>query len=137
MTFFSSAFAVSVLVFFCVFGATLLAMRLRTALPHHHLARGAETAIKLAAGLVGTMSALVLGLLLASAQTQYYADSNVTTQMAATAVLLDRMISGFGDEAAPVRADLRHNVEEMRRGIWPDDSSMPVKLDPSTVDGAG
>ena len=134
MTFLSSAFTVSVLVFVCVFGATLLAMRLRTALPHHHLARGAETAIKLAAGLVGTMSALVIGLLLASAQTQYYADSNLTTQMAATSVLVDHMLSGFGDEALPVRAELRHNVEAMRSGIWPD-SSMPVELVPATVDG--
>jgi len=135
MTFLSSAFTVSALVFVCVFGATLLAMRLRRALPHHHLARGAETAIKLAAGLVGTMSALVIGLLLASAQTQYYADSNVTTQMAATSVLLDHMLSGFGDEALPARVELRHNVEAMRSGIWPDDSSMPVELVPATVDG--
>jgi len=134
MTFLSSAFTVSVLVFVCVFGATLLAMRLRTALPHHHLARGAETAIKLAAGLVGTMSALVIGLLLASAQTQYYADSNLTTQMAATSVLVDHMLSGFGDEALPVRAELRHNVEAMRSGVWPE-SSRPVELAPATVDG--
>ena len=135
MTFLGSAVAISTLVFVCVFGAAMLAMRVRAAIPQHHLTEGAESAIKLAAGLVGTMSALVLGLLLASAQTQYYADSNVTTQMAATAILLDRMIAGFGSDATPVRADLRRNVESMRHGIWPDDTSMPVQLDPSTVDG--
>jgi hypothetical protein len=108
---------------------------LRVAIPEHHLTANAENAIKLATGLVGTMSALVLGLLLASAEGQYNADSSETTQMAATVVLLDKMLAGFGSEAAPVRVDLRSNVQSMRSGVWPDSTSKPVRLDPSTDDG--
>jgi len=136
MTILSSAVTISALVFVCVFGAALLAMRLRVAIPEHHLTANAENAIKLAAGLVGTMAALVLGLLLAAAENQYNADSSEATQMAATAVLLDRMLSGFGSDAAPVRAELRRSVESMRKGIWPGNSSTPVQLDPSMEDGA-
>ena len=118
-----------------MFGATLLAMHLRAWLPEHHLTANAENAIKLAAGLVGTMSALVLGLLLASAESQYNADSSETTQMAATVVLLDRMLTGFGSDAVPVRASLRHSMQVMRSGIWPESPSTAVQLEPGSIDG--
>jgi hypothetical protein len=54
-------YTVGAIVFACIFGAALVAMRLRVALPEHHLSADTKDTVKLAMGLVATMAALVLG----------------------------------------------------------------------------
>ena len=49
-------------------------------------------------GLVGTMAALVLGLLVASAKSSYDAQSNDVTQLSANVVFLDRVLAHYGPE---------------------------------------
>jgi hypothetical protein len=58
--------AISWLAFACLFGGALLGMSLRRILPEHHLADSKDV-VKLGMGLIATMSALVLGQLIASA----------------------------------------------------------------------
>ena len=60
--------AISWVVFACVFGSALLGMRLRNFLPEHHLNADSKDVVKLGMALVATMSALLLGLLIASAK---------------------------------------------------------------------
>ena len=52
----------------CLLGAILLGMRIRRLLPAHHRDADTKDTVKLAMGLVATMSALLLGLLVASAK---------------------------------------------------------------------
>ena len=85
-----SAMAVGGIVFACVFGGALLGMVLRRALPAHHLSTDSKDVVKLGMGLVGTMAALALGLLLASAKSAYDAQADELRQMSATVLLLDR-----------------------------------------------
>ena len=51
----------------CLCGAVVLGMRLRRLLPEQHLNADTKDTVKLAMGLVATMSALLLGLLVVSA----------------------------------------------------------------------
>ena len=67
---------VSLIVFACVFGGALCGMLLRAALPQHHLSADSKDVVKLGMGLVATMSALVLGLLVASAKSSYDAQNS-------------------------------------------------------------
>ena len=53
--------------FACVFGGTLGGLSIRAALPEHHRTKDTEDAVKLGMGVIATMGALVVGLLLASA----------------------------------------------------------------------
>ena len=92
------------LVFGCVFGAALLAIWLRAALPPHHLSADTKDTVKLAVGLVATMTALVLGLLIASAKGSYDTARSEMTQMSAKLVFLDRILANYGPEAAGPRA---------------------------------
>ena len=71
-----NAFATASIVFVTLFGATLLGMRLRAALPEHHLAPDAKDAVKVGMGSVATMAALVLGLLVASTKSSYDTERN-------------------------------------------------------------
>ena len=58
--------AIGGIVLVCVFGGALLGMYLRTRLSQHHLSSESKDLVRLGVGLIGTMSALVLGLLVAS-----------------------------------------------------------------------
>ena len=122
-------------VFGCVFGAGFLAARLRLAMPDHHLSADTKDTVKLAMGLVATMTALVLGLLVASAKGNYDTEKSSVISMSARFVMLDRILAHYGPEAKPSRDLLRQSVEKMIARLWPDKKSEPVQLDPTRSSG--
>jgi len=124
------------LVFACLFGAGLLGVRVRAALPEDHLSTETKDAVKVGMGLVATMAALVLGLLVASTKGSYDAQKNEVTQMAAKSVFLDRVLANYGSESAESRDLLRRSVGSAISHMWPDKtSSQPAQLDPSGSSG--
>ena len=62
---------IAAIIFACVFGGALGGMLIRAALPEHHLAQATQDVIKLGTGMIATLSALVIGLLLASAKSSF------------------------------------------------------------------
>jgi hypothetical protein len=115
-------------VFACVFGAAASAMVVRNALPKHHLNEDTKDLVKLAMGLVATMAALVLGLLVASAKGSYDTQKGEVIQMAGKVAFLDRMLAHYGLESSEARAVLRRAVEVAITRIWPENqpSNAPV-----------
>src|SRR5262249_14794551 len=85
-----------------------------------------------------TMSALVLGLLIASAKGSFDTRSNQLVQASANIILLDRALAHYGPETAETRSFLRQEVtatverfwpaEGVRRPIEADVSASPVEL---------
>jgi hypothetical protein len=122
----------ALLVFACVFGSALLGMLLRPMLPKHHLSPETKDSVKLAMGLVATMAALILGLLVASAKDSYDKESSGVTQMAAKIVFLDRVLAIYGPETQPTRELFRHSVERVVAQMWPDTKAQAAQLDPSS-----
>jgi hypothetical protein len=118
-----------------VFGGAALGIFLRSALPQHHLSADTKDTVKLAMGLVATMSALVLGLLVASAKGSYDAQRNQVIQMAAKFAFLDRVLSNCGPDAPEARATLRMSVEGVMARIWPNDKSRQTELAPNASSG--
>jgi hypothetical protein len=119
------------IIFAFLFGATLLGMLLRKVLPEHHLSGDAKDSVKVAMGLVATMVALVLGLLIAAAKDKYDKESAGVTQMAAKVIYLDRMLANYGSEASDVREQLRKMVEMVRDRMWPGHVLSNAQLDPT------
>jgi Protein of unknown function (DUF4239) len=109
---------ISAIIFCCIFGGALLGMWLRHALPERHLDAETKDVVKLGVGLIGTMAALLLGLLVASAKSAYDARRNELTQMAANTVLLDRAFVHYGPAAAPIRAVLKSAIARMIDQVW-------------------
>jgi len=126
---------IALIVFACVFGAALWGMSLRSMLPEHHRTSETKDAVKLAMGLVATMAALILGLLVASAKDSYDKESSGVTEMAAKTIFLDRVLANFGEEAGDVRALFRRTVEVIHQRMWPGKSSERPQLDPSASRG--
>jgi ATP-dependent Lon protease len=66
--------------------------------------------LKLLIGLIGTMTALVIGLLIATAASSYVTRRSEFTQMSANVMLLDRELARYGPETKEVRDLLRRAV---------------------------
>jgi hypothetical protein len=125
-----SPLVVSLIVFACVFGGALLGMFLRKALPAHHLSDDSRKLINLGIGTIATMSALVLGLLVASAKSSYDTQKNEVTEMSARVVLVDRVLAHYGPEAKDARDLLRTAVAQALDRMWPQDASHSPQMEP-------
>jgi len=91
--------------------------------------------VKLGMGLVGTMAALVLGLLVASAKGSYDLQSSELTQLSANVVLLDRVLAHYGPETKEARDLLRIVVARLLDQMWSKDGSSSAPSDPSSARG--
>src|SRR5437773_6731745 len=111
---------ISLVIFVCVVGAVLTGRALSRRLSEDHLSADTKETVKLAMGLLATMSALLLGLLVASAKASYDNARSQVIQMAAKVVFLDRVLTGYGPETAEARAVLRNAIEQLaHRAIKP------------------
>jgi hypothetical protein len=126
---------VALIVSGCLFAAVLLGNRLRRLLPQHHLSAESKDAVKLAMGLVATMTALLLGLLVSSAKGSYDSAQTQVIQMAAKTALLDRVLALYGPESAPVRARFHELIEEAVRQMWSPNSASQAQLAPNIQAG--
>jgi hypothetical protein len=118
-----SAGVVSVIVFACVFAGALLGVGLRKILPEPHRSAESKDIIRAGTGLIATMSALVLGLLVASAKEAYDTQRDEVTAQAAKTALLDRLLAHYGPETRAAREALRKTVAAEVRHVWSVDSS--------------
>ena len=111
------------IVFSCLFGGSLLGISIRPLLPEQHLNTESKDVIKLGVGLVGTMAALVLGLLVASAKGSFDARNGEITQLAANSILLDRVLAHYGPETRDMRGMLKAAVARMIVQTWSESGS--------------
>ena len=115
---FLSPISISVLTFVLMLGGAVLGSKLRHALPEHHLDSDAKDIVRLGTGLVATISALVLGLLINSASSSYEAQRGEVRQMAANIILLDQLLERYGPETKPVRQLLRGGIDPLVTQLW-------------------
>src|SRR6516162_5321823 len=115
-----SSMAISWIVFGVVFGGALLGMALRRLLPEHQLSPDSKDVVKLGMGLIGTMAALALGLLIASAKSSFDTQRNGLAQLSANVTLLDRILAQYGPVTKECREQLRETVATMLDQFWPE-----------------
>ena len=114
------------LVFACTFGAALLAIYLRSRLPPEHLDGNSTDVVKLVMGLIATMAALVLSLLISSAHTAYDAQETEVRQLGVHVFQLDRLLVQFGPRGAEARSLLRKLVADDIVRTWPANPAKPA-----------
>jgi hypothetical protein len=126
-----NSLAVSGVAFVCVFGGSLLGFFLRPRLNENHLSAESKELVKMGVGLIATMTALVLGLLVASAKGSFDTQRGEIAQLSANAILLDRVLAHYGPEAKEPRAILHASVERMIGQFWPTEASVASKMQPA------
>ncbi|HTO46546.1 MAG TPA: hypothetical protein VML91_02810 [Burkholderiales bacterium] len=102
-----SAFAVGAVTFVCVFSGALVGLVLRNLLPEHHLSPDSKDVVKVVTGLMATLSALVLGLLIASAKSSFDTVNEGFKRAGAQIIVIDRVLAQYGPGAAEIRQLLR------------------------------
>ncbi len=101
---------VGLIVFVCTLAGALVGMRLRTRLPDHHFSGESRDTVKLCVGLVATMTALVLGLVTASAKEHFDTLNTAVNHTAVDLLTLDRLLARYGPETREIRLDLQRAV---------------------------
>jgi len=115
--------AISLVAFACIFGGTLVGMFVRNILPEYHVNDESKDAVKMGIGMIATMAALVLALLIASAKGNFDTLSSGLRQTSSRVILLDRVMGQYGPETKEARELLRRGIASTIKRIWPEDKS--------------
>jgi hypothetical protein len=126
---------IAALVFAFLVVAVLLGRALGQRLAERHLTAETRDTIKLSLGLVATMSALLLGLLVSSAKGAYDTQDRQIDALAAKIATLDRVLVLYGPESAAARQELRATVENAVARAWPQQSGASSVLTPDFRSG--
>src|SRR5436190_19952389 len=122
---------VALVLFVGLVSVTMLGGHLRRLLSPEQLSAESKDVVKLALGLVATMTAILLGLLISSAKSAFDTARSEVIQMAAKVALLDRVLVLYGPETAEARRALRDTIDEGVRRTWPTERSQQARLDPN------
>ena len=122
--------------FVLILGGTLLGLFLRKVLPTHHLSEESKHTIQMGMGLIVTLSALVLGLLIAAAKGSFDTKSVEVRQSAAKLILLDSYLRQFGPETDEARDLLRRMATQKVSLAWIADRTPSTRTE-SAGDKAG
>lgn len=116
-----------------VFASAMLGMLIRRKLPKSHLSDETKGVVTLSMGVVGTLTALVLSLLIATASSTYNTRNEEITALAAKVIQLERLLRRYGPEADGKR-DLLHRYTAMKlQDLFPKGSAKPVLANPRTI----
>jgi hypothetical protein len=124
------AILVSWTVFVVVFSGGYAGIALRPLLADSQLGPDAKDIIRLATGLLVTMTALVLGMLVSSANSSYQDRKNELAEMASDFIVVDQLLASYGGETQAIREELRGLAESSLEHIWPSQLSRRAKLKP-------
>ena len=113
-----STLALSCLIFVLTLGGILLGALLRRVLPEHHLSKNSQDVVWISVGVIATIAALVLGLLIAAAKTSFDTQSTQITQITADIILLDNLLAEYGPEARPIREQMRSLIGPLADRLW-------------------
>jgi hypothetical protein len=103
----------------CIFGGAVFGLLLGRVLPAEHLRDNSRATVKVVTGMIATLAALVLGLLISSANTSFDAIDTAITQSGARIILLDRALANYGPETKNAREQLRGVVVTGIEMFWP------------------
>ncbi len=118
-----SAAVLSCVIFALTLGGIVLGALLRTTLPQHHLSKESQDVVRLGVGLIATIAALVLGLLIAAAKGSFDTQSGQVKQITADILLLDALLEQYGPDALPIRSEMRKVIGPFADRLWHEKSA--------------
>lgn len=130
-------FQIILVVLAVILGATALGIFLRPLVLRHEFDDQTKDVVRLAMGFVGTMAALVIGLLLYSAKGSYEDQRAALEDIAVSLALLDATLDQYGPESAPARATVREVAGLMIDRLWPEQIDEPSSFGSAEMTAAG
>jgi hypothetical protein len=94
----------------------------------HHVTEETKFVINMASGVVATVAAISLGLLLSSSNATYTSRTNDVTRLSAEIIRLDRLLARYGADADPARETLRQFAERKAADLFPEDQRASPRM---------
>ena len=129
--------AIASIVFGCTLCSGLVGMVLHDRLPDSHWDDNTRDVVKTVMGLIATVSALVLGLLIASGSAAYERQNSELKSLSANVMLIDRTLAMYGPDAKPSRDALRDTVGRAHDRIWSPGGVRPENMNATATRSAG
>jgi Protein of unknown function (DUF4239) len=124
---------IGLIAFCCIFGSALVGFAVAPRLPEDCRTDATQKVVQSAMNVVGLLSALVLGLLIAGTKANFDTRNGEVQQFASNLTLLDRELSLSQPEAKDLRGALRAFTTRKMALTWPADHKAPVMHDAETV----
>jgi|ERR1043166_821204 hypothetical protein len=115
--------------FVAIFGGVLIGRFAARRLPGRHLSAETQSAVTVSVAVIGTLSALVLGLMISAANTSFSGRSDEIRQLSLQLIRMDRNLRRYGPEAAEARASLRIWGFAKTQQLFRDKTKPPVSAD--------
>lgn len=122
-----SSLAIACVMFACVLASTLAAMLIAPRLPTHHLNSESRDVVKLGSGVIGTLTAMVLSLLISATKGTYDTQNGTVKEVASQLGVLDGALRQYGAEASEARAQIRPLTQAVLEQLWPSEAA-PVEI---------
>jgi hypothetical protein len=127
-----SALLVAAIVFVILFLSAIAGTFIRERLPAQHLSDDSRHMIEVSVGVIGTLSGIVLGLLVATSFGTFQTQRSTLIGLSAKIALLDRGLAIYGPEAIPARTELKTLTARMLNDMWGSHGEAG-NLDPTTA----
>ncbi|HKQ32417.1 MAG TPA: hypothetical protein VJV40_04375 [Thermodesulfobacteriota bacterium] len=124
------AVILSIIIFACIFGGAVLGIFLRAILPERHLTEDSRNMVTIGMGIVATMAAIAVGLMIQGAQISFSGQRSDLIDMSAKIVFLDKLLADYGPEAEDARTALRYSLERTINQFWPKDGLEGARIEP-------
>jgi hypothetical protein len=112
----------------CLCAGIVLGSLIRSRLPDDHLREDSKDVVKMASGMIATLVALVIGLLVSSSKSSFDQASSGVTQMGAKIILLNRALVRYGPETKAIRERMREQIATSVERLWPTDRRLKPSL---------
>ncbi|HET6237937.1 MAG TPA: hypothetical protein VFE41_23725 [Acetobacteraceae bacterium] len=120
---------ISAIIITILFGSALITMFVVRFLPGHHLSPETKSVISVSMAVIGTLSALVVGLLISTANSSFIAKAQEIADISADVISLDRLMQRFGTEAQDGRVLLRHYTAAELQDLFPENSDQAPNME--------
>jgi ABC-type amino acid transport system permease subunit len=106
--------------FAAIFGGVIAGMLVRHLLPGHHLGTETQSAVTVSVAVIGTLSALVLGLMITAANRSFSARSDEVRELSVQLIRIDRNLHRYGPEADDTRLALHAWAKAKTQELFPE-----------------
>src|SRR5436190_7670755 len=119
--------------FAAIFGGVLIGRFAARRLPGHHLSSETQSAVTVSVAVIGTLSALVLGLMISAANSSFSARTDQLRELSLQLIRMDRNLRRYGPESAEARAALRIWADAKMGQLFPEKSKPRISSDATIV----
>ena len=112
--------AIGAVSFAAIFGGVLIGRFTARRLPNHHLSSETQSAVTVSVAVIGTLSALVLGLMISAANSSFSARTDEVRQLSLQLIRIDRNLRRYGPEANDARARLHAWATTKTQQLFPE-----------------